>query len=62
MKIRETDVVLLADGREATVIDVLEPDVAYLVEVSTPDGSSKYDDFAVRYEDIQKVVWTAFGK
>ena len=56
MKIREFDIARLIDGREVTVIDLTEPGTAYLVEIPTPDGPSKYDDFFVKHEEIAEVI------
>lgn len=56
MRINELDVVLLKDGREATVIEVLEvPSKAYMLEF---EDSYVTDDLPIVTEEkIEKVLY-----
>lgn len=56
MRINELDVVLLKDGREATVIEVLEvPNKAYMLEF---EDSHETDDLPIVTEEkIEKVLY-----
>lgn len=56
MEINELDVVRLTDGREATVLEVLEPGEAYLLEVSDDTGEA-LDTFAASPDSIEAVIW-----
>lgn len=58
MTIKELDIVQLKSGRTATVLEVFETDVAYLVEATDESGKS-LGVFEVRIGDIEKVVWKA---
>lgn len=56
MEINELDVVRLIDGREATVLEVLAPGEAYLLEVSDTAGEA-LDTFEASPDKIETVVW-----
>lgn len=56
MEINELDVVRLTDGREATVLEVLEPGKAYLFEVSDETGEA-LDTFEASPDKIEAVIW-----
>mgnify|MGYP000029059885 FL=1 len=56
MEINELDVVRLTDGREATVLEVLEPGKAYLLEVSDKTGEA-LDIFEASPDAIEAVIW-----
>lgn len=56
MEINELDVVRLTDGREATVLEVLAPGEAYLLEVSDNTGEA-LDTFAASPDAIEAVIW-----
>lgn len=56
MEINELDVVCLKDGREATVLEVLAPGEAYLLEVSDTTGEA-LDTFEASPDKIETVVW-----
>lgn len=56
MEINELDVVRLIDGREATVLEVLAPGEAYLLEVSDTTGEA-LDIFEASPDKIETVVW-----
>ena len=56
MEINELDVVRLIDGREATVLEVLAPGEAYLLEVSDTTGEA-LDTFEASLDKIETVVW-----
>ena len=56
MEINELDVVRLADGREATVLEILEPGKAYLLEVSDETGEA-LDTFEASPDKIEAVTW-----
>lgn len=56
MKINELDVVRLTDGREATVLEVLEPGKAYLLEVSDETGEA-LNIFEASPDAIEAVIW-----
>lgn len=56
MEINELDVVRLIDGREATVLEVLAPGEAYLLEVSDTTGEA-LDTFEASPDKIETVVW-----
>lgn len=58
MTAKEHDIVQLKNGRTATVLEVFETDVAYLVEVSDESGKS-LSMSTVAASDIEKVVWKA---
>lgn len=56
MEINELDVVRLIDSREATVLEVLAPGEAYLLEVSDATGEA-LDTFEASPDKIETVVW-----
>lgn len=56
MEIRGYDKVRLADGRVVRIVDLTKPGIAYLVEIPTPEGPGKYDDFFVRHEEIAELL------
>lgn len=56
MEINELDVVRLTDGREATVLEVLKPCKAYLLEVSDKTGEA-LDIFEASPDAIEAVIW-----
>lgn len=56
--IKELDVVQLKSGRTATVLEVFETGVSYLVEVSDENGKA-LSVSTVTTSDIERVVWTS---
>ncbi len=57
LQIKELDVVVLKDGRTATVIEVLSPGKAYLLEVADDKGKT-LEMPIVAEDDIDHVTWT----
>lgn len=54
---KELDVVLLKDGREVTVLEVLGPDEIYVeYDIS---GKDDCEWFAVTPEQIEKIIWSS---
>lgn len=58
LKIKELDVILLKDGKEATVLECYDSDTAFYVEVSGKDGKTT-DMLIVKIEDIEKILYVA---
>lgn len=54
---KELDVVLLQDGREVTVLEVLGNDEFY-VEYDMPDKDD-CEWFTVKPEQIEKIIWSS---
>lgn len=54
---KELDVVLLKDGREVTVLEVLGTDEIY-VEYDLPDKDD-CELFSVSPEQIEKIIWSS---
>lgn len=54
MKIEEFDKIMLKDGRTGYIVEILEENVAYLMDVDLPDN--EYDTIGVKYEDIKAVL------
>lgn len=54
---KELDVVLLKDGREVTVLEVLGSDMIY-VECDTP-GQDDCAWFPVSLKDVEKIIWSS---
>ena len=48
------DKVILKDGRTATIVEILEDGVAYLVDVDLPGPD--WDTIDIKYEDIYQVL------
>lgn len=46
--------IILKDGRTATVVDILEDGVAYIVDVDLPGPS--WDTIEIRQSDIEKII------
>lgn len=55
---KELDVVLLDDGREATVLEAYEAGTAFYVERPNP-ATGDSDLFMVELAQIKKVIWPA---
>lgn len=55
---KELDVVLLDDGREATVLEAYEAGTAFYVECPNP-ATGDSDLFMVELAQIKKVIWHA---
>jgi hypothetical protein len=53
MSIREYDTVLLKDGREACVVEVLSP-TSFIVDVG--DGPEDWNTVSVTSEDVERVL------
>ena len=56
MKIREFDTVLLKDGREASIVEVLS-DTAFIADVGSSPKDWKTIDVTLNM--IEKVIWTS---
>ncbi|MCI8992263.1 MAG: hypothetical protein HFG80_05975 [Eubacterium sp.] len=54
MKIEEYDKIKLKDGRTASVVEILEEGVAYLVDVDLP--GPEWDTIEVWQEEIESVL------
>lgn len=54
MIIKQYDKVVLKDGRTATIVDILEEGVAYLVDVDLADD--EWDTIQIKHEDIECVA------
>lgn len=54
---KELDVVLLKDGREVTVLEILGTDEIY-VEYDMPDKDD-CEWFTVKPEQIEKIIWSS---
>ncbi len=54
MKIEEYDKIILKDGRTASVVEILEKGVAYLVDVDLPE--TDWDTIEIRQNDIKAVI------
>lgn len=54
MKIEQYDKVLLKDGRTASIVEILEEGVAYLVDVDLP--GPEWETIDVKHDDIQAVM------
>lgn len=54
MIIKQYDKVILKDGRTATIVEILEDGVAYLVDVDLPGPD--WDTIDIKYEDIYQVL------
>lgn len=52
MTIKKYDRVVMKDGRTATIVDILEDGVAYLVDVDLPGPD--WDTIEIRHNDISK--------
>lgn len=50
MKIKQYDHVILKNGRTATIVEILEKDVAYLADVDLPGPD--WDTIEIKYRDI----------
>ena len=55
MKIDLFDIVLLKNGQEGTIVDILANGKAYVVDVEISDN--EYDQLIVEKEDIKRVIW-----
>lgn len=56
VKVREHSRIKLVDGRVVRIADVLEPGIAYIAEMPTPDGPSRYEDFTVTHDEVAEVL------
>lgn len=56
MKIREFDTVLLKDGREASIAEVLS-DTAFIADVGS--SPKDWETIDVTLDMIEKVIWTS---
>ncbi len=54
MKIEEYDKIVLQDGRTAQIVEILEENVAYLVDVDLPGPD--WDTIEIRQGDIKSVM------
>lgn len=55
---KELDVVLLKDGREATILEVYAEGDEYLVEITDKQGRT-LDTPIVKKEDVLKLIYAA---
>lgn len=58
MIVKELDIIKLADGRNATVLEVFNRGAAYLVEVADKAGKM-LDMPTIAPEDIAEVIWSS---
>lgn len=54
MKIEEYDKIKLKDGRTASIVEILEDGVAYLVDVDLPGPD--WDTIEIRQGDIESIL------
>lgn len=54
MTIKQYDRLVLTDGRTATVVEILEDGVAYLVDVDLSDD--EWDTIQIKQEDIKHIM------
>nr|DAO17842.1 MAG TPA: protein of unknown function (DUF4926) [Caudoviricetes sp.] len=54
MIVKLYDKVILKDGRHGVVVEILEPGVAYLIDVELPGPD--WDTITIRDGDISKVL------
>jgi hypothetical protein len=54
MKINEYDLVLLKDGREATIVDVTAPGIQYEADVGS--SPADWDTITIKQSDIERVI------
>lgn len=54
MIVKLYDKVILKDGRRGDVVEILEPGVAYLIDVELPGPD--WDTIEIVHSDISKVV------
>ncbi len=59
MKVKELDVVRLADGRVGTIVDVLDPGRAYLFEGEHPETDDADAVRMIGHDEISSVEWRA---
>lgn len=60
MKQKELDVVLLRDGREVTVLEVLGDGDEFYVECDMP-AQDDCEWFFVSQDKIEKIIWSSKG-
>jgi hypothetical protein len=58
LEVKQLDVVLLKDGREATVLEVFKEGTAYMVEV-TDDQGIALEIPIIAEDDIEKITYHA---
>lgn len=58
MKVKKLDVVLLKDGREATILEVFGKGEAYMVEI-TGEQEETLDTPVIEEGDIDKITYSA---
>ncbi len=56
MKVKELDVIILKDGREATVLEVFDKGEAYMVEI-TDAQEETLDTPIITDDDIEKIIY-----
>lgn len=54
MNVKLYDKVILKDGRRGDIVDILDPGVAYLVDVELPGPD--WDTIEIRQSDINEVL------
>jgi hypothetical protein len=54
MIVKLYDKVILKDGRHGNVVEILEPGVAYLIDVELPGPD--WDTITIHHSDISKVL------
>ncbi len=58
MKIKELDVVLLKDGREATILEVFEDGESFMGEIADEQGAT-LDTPIISKSEIDKITYQA---
>ena len=58
LNVKELDVVMLADGREATVLECYDSHTAFLAEISDEKGKA-IDTIVIKLSDITKIIYSA---
>lgn len=58
VRIKELDVVMLKDGRQATILEVYEQGKVFLVEIADNRGQTTDTPF-IKITDIEKITYTA---
>lgn len=56
VKVKELDVIILKDGREATVLEVFDKGEAYMVEI-TDAQEETLDTPIITDDDIEKIIY-----
>lgn len=54
MTINQYDRILLKDGRTATIVEILEENIEYIVDVDLPGPT--WETIEISYSDIDRVI------